>query len=415
MTMTQALPSGNAKTFNMLKVVTFLRSQQPTTVSDISQQTAIPIATVYRIIHALLAEGLVLQADKVSAPNGRQPTLFSINPSYACTICIIIEKRTITVGLADTVGQALMADSFALDQNADRATVLSTIDRVIFSLIERQWGDEACIDRMRAINVAAEADVDTTCGTIMAFSGAHCFDNFDVVDHFTKRFGVPTRADKLLNVEAIASVTRYCRYSFEHYVYLHIGVGFGAAIVVDGKIYSGAHHKVGELVRMKTPDGRSWEEAYNTSNLYQRVLRHAAAEPQSTLNAILMDSFSPSRSGQSNSLMSVLDKALDQGCPDAMALMQEAVWGWRYVIAQLHMFFDPEVVVIGGDISVNTPHVFDLIRRTLAEDEAFDGMVLPAEYETSLMGAVAQGATATLYDAIYQDLTESFVHQGVSP
>ena len=407
MTSTTNMAAGNSKTLNILRVLTLLRAQSGATVSDISQSAGIPVATAYRITHALLEEGLILQTEKVASLNGRQPTLYSINPAHASAVCVMIEKTCVTVCLADMAGSVLSVDSFDMEYGCQREDVLEAVDGRIRALAEERWGADEAFKKIQAIYVTAEADVDGSGGRISRFSGASCFDDFDVVSYFQKRYGVPARLDKLLNVEATSSIKRYCRYNFDHYVYLHIGVGFGATIVIDGKIYAGAHGKAGELVRLKTPDGRSWENAYRTSNLYQNLVRTAGSRPDSQLNAILIDSLTPSRSGNVKSLMAVLDRALESGCEEAVALVREAAGGWAGVIRLLYELFDPEVIVIGGDISCNTPYVFELIRDMLSEDEGFEGVVLPAEYEISLISAVALRALNVLYDNLYARLIAS--------
>ena len=410
MTNSSSMTPGNSKTLNLLKVLGFLRGQSEATVSDISLNTSIPLATVYRITHTLLRDGLISQNEKVSSPNGRQPALYSINPGYANAICIIIEKTSVSVCLADMRGSALRVEEFELRPRIEKERVLEEIDAAIRTLMQAQWGDVRLAEKVRVIHVAVAADVDIAGGRIQRFSGASRFDDFGMAAYFEGRYGVPTYLNKLLFVEAVSSIKNYWRYSFDHYVYLHIGVGFGATIVVDRKIYTGAKGKAGELVRLKLPDGRSWEEAYNTGNLYQRLVRAAAESPNSQLNGILMDSLTPARSENAHSLMVVLDKALEADCAEAVAMVSEAAVGWATAICQLNTFFDPEVVVIGGDISAKTPNVFDLIRRTLLEGGGFEGVVLPAEYETSLMDAVALGALDTLYEKVYGDLAAAFCH-----
>lgn len=405
------IAAGNSKTFNIIKVVDVLRHQGEATVSDIAQNTTIPVATLYRLIHILLQEELVLKTEKAVSANGRQPVLHSINPEYASALCITLEKTTIQVCLTSLSGGVLQLVKLDFKSQWEKEELLEEIDKAIFALTDAQWGKGSFERKVRVIYVAVEADVDIAAGKILRFSGARCLDDFDVVSYFQTRYGTPAHLNKLLYVEAVASIGSYCRYNFIHYVYLHIGVGFGATIVIDNKIYVGANNKAGELVRLKTEDGRSWEEAYNTSNLYQRLVRAAADEPASEFGVIFMDSLNHTRPENVHSLMAVLDSALDANCAQAVAIMDEAVQGWTRVINLLQTIFDPEVIVIGGDISASVPRVFEAVRRHLVA-EGFEGVVLPAQYETSLIDAVAQGALDTLYGTIYNELMEKFVHGG---
>lgn len=400
---------GSSKVYNIIKVIHYLRLHGDSTVMDISQNTAIPLATAYRIIHILLEDEFVLQTEKAPSANGRQPTLYSINSNYAYAVCIIIEKSDCSLCLSDLNGRSIQAYSFHIKSKWEKEEALEGIDRGIRSLKEARFDSDVFWDKVHAIHVAVEADVDISAGKIIHFSGADCFDGFDVVQYFQDRYQVPTRLNKLLFVEAVASMRNYCRYDFENYVYLHIGIGFGATIVINHKIYTGQNGKAGELVRLHTADGRTWEEAYNTSNLYQSLVQAAALNPNSQLNSIMMQSLSPSRNDSGNSLMVVLDRALEDNCADAINMVSEAAVGWAQAIRLLHAFFDPEVIVIGGDISANQPHVFNLLRTKLNEGNEFEGIILPAQYETSLMDAVAEDTLDMLYEKICDDYISSFV------
>lgn len=399
---TAAIATGNSKIFHAIKMISYLRSAKEATVADISQNTEIPVATVYRTVHVLRENNFLLQKEKLLSSNGRQPTLYSLNSTYAFGLCIILEKTLISVCIINLEGRIIQQSQLDFKSNWKKDEVLEEIHRAIVVL----QNEETDMKRCRIIHIAVEADVDIANGRILCFSGAACFDNFDIVKYFQERYGIRARLDKLLYVEAFASICNYCRYEFKNYVYLHIGVGFGAAIVIDQKIYAGANGKAGELVRLKTPDGRSWEEVYNTSQLYQRFIE-AASKPSSRLNAIFMETLAPSRSGTVPALINVLDRALYENCDEAIQMVSAAADGWVDVIEHLQMFFDPEVVVIGGDISGDVPNVFEIIRSKLQE-RGDRGVVLPAQYQTSLLDAVAEGLMDELYHSIYDDIIASF-------
>ena len=399
------LTLGNAKALNTVKILDLLRAQEGATVADISQITAIPLATVYRIIHTIMERGLIIQTQKVSSINGRQPIVYSINPSYAGAVCIIIEKLSISVCISGMNGRVFQMGKKELDSKWEKEDILECIHESILSLFHEHWKNAAFNEIIKVIHIAVEADVDREAGKILRCSGISCLDDFEIAAYFQSRYNIPTYLNKLLYVEAIASIQNYYRYSFENYIYLHIGVGFGATIVIDQKIYFGTNGKAGELVRLRTPEGLTWEEAYSTSNLYRRLLKAAADNPQSQLNAILMDSLTHSQAGTVPPLMKVLDRTLESECAEATDILADAVKGWTNAIHLLYTFFDPEVIVIGGDISVNTPNVFNEIRKELCRGSSFEGVVLPAEYETSLMDAVALGAMNMLYENVYEELS----------
>ena len=393
--------TSNSKFHNSIKVIHYLKENPRATTADISQGCAMTQPTAYRVVKQLLDSNVITQNEKVIAANGRQPVLYSISPTYAYALCIMLEKTCVTVCATQLDGAVAQSRRHEIISYRKKEEILDSINDDISAMTQALWTNPEERKRLRAICISVEADIDIESGRILKFSGASCFDGFSIVEYFENRYGLPTRLNKLLYVEALASISNYCRYSFNHYIYLHIGVGFGATIVIDQKIYMGAHGKAGELERLKTQDGRSWEECYSTSNLYHRLLKYVSENPDSELNNVMMNMLRTNRGN--NSLMNIIDKAVELECPMIEEIMENAIQNWAQAIQLMDLLFDPEVIVIGGDISDKTPRIFGSIRRALSEKEDFNGVLLPAQYKTSLEDEVAQDAANVLFETICND------------
>lgn len=398
----------NSKLYNTANVVRYIKENGKCTVSDISRTIPVSLATAYRILHMLLEDGLVIPSEKISSKNGRQPILYTINPQYAHAVCILLEKTVIDVCISRLDGRIIQHEAIQINSKWEKEGVLQQIHNSIQALVQRQWGYDAFAEKIKSIHIAVEADVDRATGRIIAFSGADCFDDFDITTYFEEKYTVPVQLKKLLDVEAVTCIHQYFRYNFENYIYLHIGVGFGASVVIDRKIYKGANGKAGELVRLRDANGRTWEEAYGTNNLYQQLLKIAAAKPESQINSILMETLGSQSALGGNPFMHVLDKALDAKCPEGVSMLSEAANGWADAINMLNIFFDPEVIVIGGDITSDMPNVFNLLRQILVKKNHFNGRILPAQYQTSLIDEVSKDAIESLYK--YVDDRLAFVN-----
>ena len=393
--------AGSSRAINTVRVLQYLREHGAATASDISEGTQLPPATTYRTLHAMLEEKLVAPSRKPISDTGRVPKLYSVNPAYACAICIVIEKTTITICLSDLSGSILNREKHEIRSHLKREEILLMVHTGIAALIGTPLPEHRLSKMVRTIHIAAEADVDSVSGTILQFSGLPCLDSFDITGYFERYYEVPVRLKKLLNFEAVAGIRNYHQYSFENYIFLHIGVGFGATIVINGNFYVGANGKAGELMRLKTSDGRSWEEAYGTEPLYRALIRAIADHPDSELNAIAMEMLALPPSQAETPLMLVLERAVERSCLEAVAMVKQAVLGWANTIRWLNAMYDPEVIVIGGDLTGSMPYIFNMIRESLKQDDDISVNILPAQYASSLLLEVAKGTIDTLYDTIY--------------
>ena len=72
------------------------------------------------------------------------------------------------------------------------------------------------------------------------------WDGYRVRERFAAR-GVPVWVDNDVNVMALGELTAGCGRGVEDFVFVKIGTGIGAGIVVDGRIHRGAQGSAGDV------------------------------------------------------------------------------------------------------------------------------------------------------------------------
>ncbi|CAM3117332.1 ROK family protein [Skermania piniformis] len=148
-----------------------------------------------------------------------------------------------------------------------------------------------------------------------------------------------------------------------------IGTGIGAALLIDGTLYRGAHGIAPELGHLQVvPDGRAcpcgkrgcWERYCSGTALARtagqllaaepggsRTLAHAAADPDSLTGRLVA-------------------AAARDGDPIAVAAMRDLA-GWLGLgLAGVADMYDPDLVVIGGGVSASAPLFLDDARERYA-------------------------------------------------
>ena len=129
-------------------------------------------------------------------------------------------------------------------------------------------------------------------------------------------------------------------------VYIVLGTGVGAAIIVDGQLYRGLHNSAGEVGHI-TMDlhgepcscgNRGCVEAYASgpglARRYQRALeRRGKAVPNQAITGELVA------------------RLAEQGEPLAMQIMTEAGEGLGVAIATMAMILDIELYVVGSSVA----------------------------------------------------------------
>ena len=182
----------------------------------------------------------------------------------------------------------------------------------------------------------------------------------------------------------------------QHMVYVSVGTGIAAGLILDGRVYRGAHGLAGEVGHMVVAPGgppckcgaRGCLEALAAGPAIAR-LGHEAAE---TSGDTLLHRFRP-----------VTVEAIYQAAREGDAAAQEVtgkVGGYlALALHQLIMAYDMECIVLGGGVSRNGDAFLQPILGTLARLR--DGGVLtgemlqpdmvrllPPDYEAGAWGAV---------------------------
>jgi glucokinase len=139
-------------------------------------------------------------------------------------------------------------------------------------------------------------------------------------------------------------------------VMITLGTGIGGGLVIDGRLQRGAHGVVGEWGHMRVvPDGRlcacgnrgCWEQ-YASGNALGQTARDVATKSPAAA-AGLLDRVAGNLSSITGE---VVAKAAAEGDALADELLHEVGSWLGQGIADISAILDPEVVVIGGGVSV---------------------------------------------------------------
>jgi len=172
-----------------------------------------------------------------------------------------------------------------------------------------------------------------------------------------------------------------------------VGTGIGAALLIDGRLYRGAHGVAPELGHVRVvPDGRAcpcgkrgcWERYCSGTGLVATALELLAADPsRSTLLAKEHAADPGSLTGRR-----VVGAARD-GDPVALeAVADLAVWLGRG-LALISDVYDPDLVVVGGGVGVSAPLFLDEAREHYARRLTGAGHRPLARIRTAQLGEVA--------------------------
>lgn len=162
-----------------------------------------------------------------------------------------------------------------------------------------------------------------------------------------KRTGLPTAVENDANAAAIAEKWLGAAQGIDNYLCIVLGTGVGGGIVVDGKVYRGAHGMAGEFGYMMINELPE-EGNIETSSLN---LRGAVVGGLSRLYNAEKKAEQPEHE-QPLDGREILQR-VEEGEPLARKILNRYYEELASGMLSLLSAFDPEVILIGGGISAN--------------------------------------------------------------
>lgn len=198
-------------------------------------------------------------------------------------------------------------------------------------------------------------------------------------DVFNKYIDKPVHIDNDANVAALAESIVGVSAGTSSSVFITIGTGIGSGIIINGKIWSGAHHIGGELGHVIFDlDGvpcscgnHGCLERYCSATALIRMARDAVKDhPDSQiLRSVNMDS-------SKIEAKTVFDAAREED-PLALTVYHHYIDCLAQAIGSVVNLIDPEVIVLGGGVSKAGSFLLDPLTREYGKYVLFNDQTLP--------------------------------------
>jgi glucokinase len=237
----------------------------------------------------------------------------------------------------------------AIDSSAPAPVVLETVEGLVDEACHRADIEPASI---AAAGIAFGGPVDADRGLTILSHRASGFENFPLVHLLEERFGIPTVIENDARAAALGESMFGAARGSRDLVYIHIGTGVGAGIIVDGRFVRGPSGTAGEIGHMViSTDGPLCScgkpghlEAYAAGPSILSRYRILAREGDE--NGML-------DSGESEQTLTVrgIFDAAEQGGGPARDIVNETVQVLGIAVANLITVLNPAVVVFGGYVS----------------------------------------------------------------
>jgi predicted NBD/HSP70 family sugar kinase len=327
--------TGGGEIFGPGEILALFRQGRAHTRADLVHITGLARSTVTQRLDMLLTANLLIPDGESASTGGRPPTQFIFNASGGCLLTAAIGARHLRCAITDLAGTILTEEVSGSDVTSGPIMVLDQVMQLFETLLVRT-GRQA--DDVRGIGLSVPGPVEFATGRVVSPPIMTGWDGFDIPGYFTGRYICPTLVDNDVNAMAFGEQRTYWA-EHPHMLLIKVGTGVGCGIIVKGELHRGAQGAAGDLGHIPY-DGETGPlcrcgnigcvEAYAGGWALIRDLRalgHDVHSPSDVVRLI--------RSSQ----------------PDAIRLARQAGRVLGQAISDAVSFFNPSLVIIGGQLA----------------------------------------------------------------
>ncbi len=213
---------------------------------EISAATGLSPQTVSNISRRLIEHGLVVEAGKQVAGPGKPRTLLRPAPGGRYAVGVHIDPAIMTFVVLDLTGTVVARSDRPFPVDAEPERVLAEVTAEVDGLVDASGVPR---DRVAGLGVAAPGPVDGAAGAVVDPPNLPRWRRVGVRDALARATGWPVHLDKDVVAAAVAEswaggVSGPC-------VFVYIGVGVGAGLVLGGEVVRGSSGNAGEMGRLR--------------------------------------------------------------------------------------------------------------------------------------------------------------------
>lgn len=282
----------------------------------------------------------------------------------ACYVGIDIGGTTIKAGVVSADGTVLTNTIYpvCLDCGRDEGLVH------LYAIIDRIIAESRSRERIAGIGLAAPGTMDIPAGIIFHPFNLPGWENLPIVQLVSERFGLPAVLQNDANAAAMGEAWLGRARGVDSVMFWTLGTGIGGGIVLNGRVWEGAHShaaECGHMIIQQEGGPRSEFGIHGSLELYagaRGLLRRCREALSSGARSTLRER---EAAGETITPIIIADEA-KQGDELADRLIMETARYLAIGTVNIMHILNPAMVLFGGAMTFDQ-HASELGRRFLAK------------------------------------------------
>jgi predicted NBD/HSP70 family sugar kinase len=371
---------------NRARVLDTLRRRGRMSRSDIAALTALDKKSITNVIASLLEDGFVVEAGKKPNGMGRPFVLLDLRKDRHLAMGLSVSEQGVTAVLLNLAGEVAAVHEIEYLPDPSREEILRAARRAYEQLrgMARGGLDGVC--------VTAPGLVDLPTGTVTASVNLPALNGFNLRQAVAEFAREPVAFEEQTRAKTLAEKWHGLGRDLPGFVCIDLGIGIGAGIVQEGRVYRGSGPYAGEIGHIRVePGGRPC-----------RCGNRGCLEAYLSERALLKEINAAERTSART-----FDR-LERAGPAGKKVLQAAGRRLGVALSYVINLIGPPAIVLSGRLMRFRDVVLPAVGRGIAE-AALPGLAARTEIRVSTLDhASARGAAALVLAKAFEVEGHSF-------
>lgn len=343
------------------RIITHYIYNGSSTITDLSKELDLSVPTVTKFISEMCDEGYINDYGKLETTGGRHPSLYGLNPESGYFIGVDIKKFSINIGLINFKGDMLDLKMNLPYKFENTPEALEELCKMIKSFIKKS---DINTEKIMNISINVSGRVNPESG--YSFSMFN-FSESPLAEVLSNKIGFPVCIDNDTRAMTYGEYMKGCVTGEKNIIFVNVSWGLGIGIVIDGKIYTGKSGFAGEFGHVNVFENEiichcgkkgCLETEASGSAFHRMFLERINNGETSILSERIKDTNQPLTLDE---LILAVNKE-DLLC---IEIVEEIGQKLGKQIAGLINIFNPELVIIGGTLSLTGDYITQPIKTAV--------------------------------------------------
>jgi len=367
-------------------------------IPELSKIVHMSTPTITRAIDELITNGFLVEEGIGNSSGGRRPNLYGLNPPARYILGVDISRYHIRLGLFNFVNQPV-GEIKVIDEGLEVSKdFMKSLKDAVNNFIKDSGIDK---NRLMGIGIALPGLIDLHTG----ISYSYLQDEKPATIQFENIFEYPVFVENDTKVMALGEQAFGMAQGKQNVLCLNIGSGIGLGMILNGKLYKGNSGFSGEFGHIQVePYGQlcycgkigCLETLASGSTMIKRARKEISNGATTIIRSMVNNDLNKI------TIETVLDAA-QHGDQFAIGILSEIGEHLGRGIAVLIHLFNPELIIIGGDLTKAENYIVDPIQQNLNK-YTIAKIRRDAHISTSSLGPNAglMGTVALVMNKVFQ-------------